>query len=296
MDKDSASPNPISAPVIKILESPEEMNAIEDLQRAVWPGSETDVVPAHVLITAVHNGGLVAGAYLEEQLVGFVFGFPGLEFTPDGPRAKHCSHMLGILPGYRDSGLGFALKRAQWQMVRHQGLDHITWTYDPLLSRNAYLNIAKLGAVCNTYKRAAYGDMRDGLNAGLPSDRFQVDWWINTRRVERRLGKRARRPLKLDNFSKADLQPLYSLHDSAGTWVRLPEHFAPLERRIALTEIPSDFNALKEADFALARDWRFFSREVFETAFKQGYLITDFVYDQGRSFYVLANGESTLEE
>jgi predicted GNAT superfamily acetyltransferase len=282
--------------VIKILDSPEEMNAIEDLQRAVWPGSETDVVPAHVLITAVHNGGLVAGAYLEERLVGFVFGFPGLEFTPDGPRAKHCSHMLGILPGYRDSGLGFALKRAQWQMVRHQGLDHVTWTYDPLLSRNAYLNIAKLGAVCNTYKRAAYGDMRDGLNAGLPSDRFQVDWWINTRRVERRLSQRARRPLKLDNFSQADLQPLYSLHDSAGTWVRPPEHFAPLERRLALAEIPSDFNALKEADFALARDWRFFSREVFETAFKQGYLVTDFVYDQGRSFYVLANGESTLEE
>ena len=286
----------MTSTVIKILEAPEDMPAVEALQRAVWPDSETDVVPAHVFIAAIHNGGLLLGAFADDRLIGFVFGFPGLESTPDGPRAKHCSHMMGILPGYRDSGVGFALKRAQWQMVRHQGLDHITWTYDPLLSRNAYLNITKLGAVCNTYRRSEYGEMRDGLNAGLPSDRFQVDWWVNTRRVERRLGKRARRPLKLHNFSQADLQPLYELPDSAGSWPRPPEHFSPLMGRLALAEIPSDINALKEADFTLARDWRFFSREIFETAFITGYLITDFVYDEGRSFYVLSHGESTLEQ
>lgn len=274
------------------------MAAIEALQRDVWPGSETDVVPAHLLITAVHNGGVLLGAYEDDKLVGFVFGFPGIEFTPDGPRPKHCSHMLGIHPAQRDSGIGFALKRAQWQLVRHQGLDHVTWTYDPLLSRNAYLNIAKLGAVCSSYRRSEYGAMRDGLNAGLPSDRFQVDWWINTRRVERRLGKRPRKPLKLDNFSKAQLQPLYALREACSEdgWLRPPEHFAPLNGKLALAEIPADFIALKNEDFALARDWRFFSRELFETAFSQGYLVTDFVYDQARSFYVLAHGESTLEQ
>ena len=284
-------------PVIKILETPEEMTTVEELQRAVWPGSETDVVPAHVFITAVHNGGLVVGAYAENQLIGFVFGFPGLESTPDGPRPKHCSHMMGIHSNYRDSGVGYALKRAQWQMVRHQGLDHITWTYDPLLSRNAYLNISKLGAVCNTYRRAEYGDMRDGLNADLPSDRFQVDWWIKTRRVEKRLSKRPRKPLKLDNFSKANLHPLYTPHASrqAQGWFSPPEHFSPLEDKLALAEIPSDFNALKQADFSLARDWRFFTRELFETAFAAGFIATDFIYDQGRSFYVLSNGETTLQ-
>ncbi len=281
--------------VIKLLESPEDMTLVEELQRAVWPGSETDIVPAHVFITAVHNGGLVIGAFVDHRLIGFVFGFPGLESTPDGPRPKHCSHMMGILPGHRDAGVGFALKRAQWQMVRHQGLDHITWTYDPLLSRNAYLNIAKLGGVCNIYRRAEYGEMRDGLNAGLPSDRFQVDWWINTRRVQTRLGKRARQPLKLDHFSKAELQPLYTPLTEISNLIRPPEHFATLEGRLLLAEIPSNFNALKEADFALARDWRFFSREVFETAFAAGYIITDFVYDNARSFYVLSHGESTLQ-
>ncbi|RPJ27475.1 MAG: GNAT family N-acetyltransferase [Chloroflexi bacterium] len=276
------------------------MTSVEALQRVVWPGSETEIVPAHLLITAVHNGGLVVGAFVDDQLVGFVFGFPGLESTPDGPRPKHCSHMLGIHPDQRDSGIGFALKRAQWQMVRHQGLDHITWTYDPLLSRNAYLNITKLGAVCNTYRRSEYGELRDGLNAGLPSDRFQVDWWIHTRRVERRLGKRPRRPLKLENFSKAALQPLYSVHDASaphqpGSWLRPPEHFSPLNGKLVLAEIPSDFIALKDADLALARDWRFFLRELFEAAFAEGYIVTDFVYEQSRSFYVLTHGESTLE-
>jgi predicted GNAT superfamily acetyltransferase len=282
-------------PVIKLLESPEDMTLVEDLQRAVWHGSETDVVPAHVFITAIHNGGMVIGAFLDEELVGFVFGFPGLDFTPDGPRPKHCSHMMGIKPGHRDSGVGFALKRAQWQMVRRQGIDHITWTYDPLLSRNAYLNIAKLGAVCNTYRRSEYGDMRDGLNAGLPSDRFQVDWWIHTRRVERRLSKRARRPLRLEDFSKAELQPLYTPQINASNLLQPPEHFTPLEGRLLLAEVPSDFGAVKDADFALARDWRFFSREVFETAFARGYIVTDFIHGHGRSFYVLTNGESTLE-
>ena len=285
----------MSAPIIKLIETPEEMNVIEALQREVWSGSETDVVPAHVFIAAIHNGGLLLGAYLNEQLVGFVFGFPGLYSTPDGPRAKHCSHMMGILPAHRDSGIGFALKRAQWQMVRHQGLDHITWTYDPLLSRNAYLNITKLGAVCNTYRRSEYGDMRDGLNAGLPSDRFQVDWWITTRRVERRLSKRVRKPLKLDDFLKADLQPLYTPLSSTGSLPRPPQHFSPLEGRLALAEIPSDFNALKAEDFSLAQDWRAFTRDVFESAFSAGYIVTDFIFDGGRSFYALSYGETTLQ-
>lgn len=284
---------------IRLLETMEEMTAVEALQREVWPGSETDVVPAHLLITVVHNGGVVLGAFLNEKLAGFVFGFPGLEFTPDGPRPKHCSHMAGVLPEHRDSGIGFALKRAQWQMVRHQSLDHITWTYDPLLSRNANLNIARLGAVCSTYRRSEYGDMRDDLNAGLPSDRFQVDWWINTKRVERRLGKHARPKLKLSHLTRVGVHPYYTVETGPGNFVCPPEHVPALEAQLLAAEVPSDFMALKAADFSLARDWRFFTREFFETAFTRGYIVTDFVFDRGegspRSFYILVDGESTLD-
>ena len=316
--------------VLRILETNEELVAVEDLQRLVWPGNETEIVPSHLLLTAVHNGGLVIGAYdsrgtkeeeiteidfdkvgqteipPEAPLVGFVFGFPGLYFTPDGPRPKHCSHMLGVLPDYRDHGIGFTLKRAQWQWVRHQGLDRITWTYDPLQSRNANLNIARLGAVCNNYMREYYGQMRDELNAGLPSDRFQVDWWINSRRVMQRLSKKPRTRLDLAHFLSAGARILNpSQIDPRG----LPRPFQEInkinyeniketeESSFLLVEIPPHLTTLKEADPILALEWRIHTRALFENLFERGYLVTDLVYLPGtypRSFYVLSNGESTL--
>lgn len=283
---------------VRVLETPEEIEQVEQLQRLVWPGSDLDVVPGHVLLTAAHNGGLVLGAYIGDRLVGLLFGFPGLYEVPDGPRLKHCSHLMGVHPDYQSTGIGFALKRAQWQMVRKQQLDRITWTYDPLLSINAHLNIGRLGAVCNTYLRAAYGQMRDGLNVGLPSDRFQVDWWINTRRVEQRLSKRPRRELALDHYDQAETPLLYRVASAAGAFIRPPGHFSIPEQALMLAEIPPNFLKLKAADFELARDWRAFTRELFETCFQAGYLVTDFIYDTSgerpRSLYVLTHGESTL--
>lgn len=297
--------------VLKILESPDDMLAVEDLQRVVWPGSETEIVPGHLLVTAAQNGGLAIGAFLPmeggeaaEKLIGFVFSFPGLYFTPDGPRPKHCSHMLGVLPEHRDSGIGFALKRAQWQMVRHQGLDRVTWTYDPLLSRNAHLNITRLGAVCNTYRRDAYGNLRDGLNTGLVTDRFEVDWWLNTARVQRRLSRRARRELDLAHFLAAGAYIVSAAQDNIEGWLTPPASHSPVpEMRtegnapILLVEIPADFQALKQADPDLASAWRLHTRILFEDLFQRGYLVTDFVFLRGRqprSYYALSHGDSTL--
>ena len=285
---------------IRILETPEDMLEVEQLQRLVWTESETDILPSHLFMAAAHNGGLVIGAFAEGKLVGVVFGFVGLEFVADGPIAKHHSHILAVHPDWRDRGVGYALKRAQWQLVRKQGLNHITWTYDPLLSRNANLNIGRLGAVCNTYLKDYYGEMRDGLNLGLPSDRFQVDWWVNTRRAERRLSKRPRRPLSLADYEKAGIRLLYtSAMTSDGLSLPADSFDAPTEP-LGLAEIPSDFLKLKERDLGLARDWRFFSREVFTLSFSTGYIVTDFIYDATgsfpRSFYVMSHGESTLED
>ena len=281
--------------IIRLLETPQDMTAVEAVQRLVWPGSETDVIPAHMLLAAVHNGGLVLGAFAEDNLVGGVFGFPGIYSTPDGPRLKHHSHILGVLPDWKGKGIGFALKRAQWQMIRKQGLDRITWTYDPLLSRNAHLNISRLGAVCNTYLRSEYGEMRDGLNAGLPSDRFQVDWWLNTKRVERRLSRRSRPVLTLDHYRAAEAI-LFEAHTHRGLALCPPKKRCALTGTLVLIEIPSDFPALKTADLSLARDWRFYAREVFEDAFTTGYMVTDFVHEDERSFYVLMHESSTLKD
>jgi predicted GNAT superfamily acetyltransferase len=285
---------------IRVIENMEEMHRVEELQRMVWQEAETDIVPAHLMNSAVHNGGVLVGAYTDETLAGFVFGITGFYSTPDGPSLKHYSSMLGVLPEFRDLGMGFALKRAQWQLVRHQGIDRITWTYDPLLSRNAWLNITRLGAVCNTYLRNFYGEMHDSLNQGLPSDRFDVDWWVNSHRVNRRLSRRRRNDISLVHYlaggsqivNPADFDPNGNLLPGAMSTTQVG-----VEQTFLLVEIPADFPALKAADIHLAHEWRLHTRTVFEKLFNAGYLVSDFVQSgtlPKRSYYVLVHGDSTL--
>jgi predicted GNAT superfamily acetyltransferase len=282
---------------IRILESVDEMIAAEETQRTTWQGSETDVIPAHMMLAVIHNGGLAIGAYASKEerprkLIGFVFGFPGTYQTPDGPRVKHHSHILAVTPQWRGKGLAFALKRAQWQIVRKQGIDRITWTYDPLLSLNAHLNIARLGAVCSSYLRSEYGKMRDGMNAGLPSDRFQVDMWVYSKRVECRLSRKPRPMLTLAQIKETDV--LVVNGERAENTIYPPSSPPELSGNVVLVEIPGNFLILKQLDITLGRDWRTFSREFFERAFSQGYLVTDFIHDDMRSYYVLTQGESVL--
>ena len=293
---------------LRILEKPGEMVAVGSLQEIIWPSEWRDSVPVHLLVAMVHGGGLLIGAYdidsTIDLLAGFVFGFPAMYQTQEGPRYKHHSHMMGVHPDHRDQGLGFALKRAQWQMVRRQGIDRITWTFDPLLSRNANINIAKLGAVCNTYLESYYGEMRDGLNIGLPSDRFQVDWWVNTQRVNHRLSKRARGRLDLAHFLAAGTKLLNPTQvDGQGLAVPATDagialaKIDPENDPVVLVEIPADFQALRQQAPELAYDWRLHSRSLLTGLFASGYLVTDFVFLPGnyaRSFYVLTHGESTL--
>jgi predicted GNAT superfamily acetyltransferase len=286
---------------LSILERAEEMPAVEDLQRVVWPGSDAEILPAHMLLASVHNGGLLIGAFLDERLVGFVFSFLGMSEKSGKQQLKHHSQMLGVHPDYRSHGIGFALKRAQWQMVRRQGIERITWTYDPLLSRNAWLNIARLGAVCETYYVDYYGELRDELNCGLPTDRFQVDWWLNTRRVNLRLSRRARGTLDLAHYLAAETPILNPTHLSPGGWPVPAEEARLAEGEekpgLLLVEIPADFTGLKVADPGLALRWRLSTRELFQALFRQGYLVTDFIHLPGitqRSFYGFSYGKATL--
>lgn len=288
---------------IRPLRTLDEFRAAEDVQREAWHSDELDIVPLHMLITAAKNGGVVLGAFHGPELIGFVFGFLGTgehRFGPEAPAAvklKHCSHQMGVRPGWQSRGVGFALKVAQREAVRNQGLRLITWTYDPLESRNAHLNILKLGAVCNTYIRDLYGELRDGLNRGLATDRFQVDWWIASNRVETRL-TRPRAPLQLHHYSGVQL-----LNPAARDDNGLPvcsDAVLPLEDYRALLEFPADFQRVRRLDNGLAQAWRQQVRAVCEDAFTRGYSVIDYIYEPGppaRSFYVLqqvAASEGTL--
>jgi predicted GNAT superfamily acetyltransferase len=284
----------------RVLTSLAEMQAVEELQRQVWPASELIIVPTHVLLTVVQNGGVLIGAWDEEKLIGFVFGFLGTdEGEVDRPamtRLKHCSHMLAVLPEYRDQRIGYQLKLAQRTAVDQQAVRLITWTYDPIESRNAHLNIARLGGIVRTYKPNHYGEMSDGLNAGLPSDRLLVEWWITSHRVKQRLGGE-RKALELELYMAANTIILNPSRVNEAALPVLTTPFEPTDA-LCLVEIPANFQHLKTNDHALALEWKLQIREVLTEAFAKGYLITDYIYetiaDRPRAFYVLAQGEATF--
>jgi predicted GNAT superfamily acetyltransferase len=276
---------------IRELTSLDDFRTCEDLQRQVWSmDSDLDVVPLHLLATAQRNGGLLLGAFEGAELVGFVFGFPGLtaEGTP-----KHCSHMMGVAARYRGLGIGYRLKLAQRKYALEQGHDLVTWTYDPLESRNANLNVCKLGVVCRKYIRDYYGPMTDGLNVGLPSDRFQVEWWIASDRVRSRLLQ------GVGPVSAVDL-PQATATFLTNKGLRAP---GPLtldwEDPSIGVEVPADYQEIKAVDPALALNWREATREVFERFFAEGWAVVGFAHERvggdARSFYVLETLEGEEE-
>ncbi len=285
---------------IRPLKTLADFHAAEAVQRAAWDSDDIDIAPLHLMLTIARNGGIALGAFAQDQLVGFVLGFLGTSnrYGAEAPatvKLKHCSHQLGVLPAWQSRGVGYALKVAQREAVLNQGVRLITWTYDPLESKNARLNISKLGAVCNTYIRDYYGELRDDLNRGLATDRFQVDWWIASRRIETRL-TRNRPPLKLQHYLDVGA-PIINA-------VQWNEHDLPVCQDLAgqppvdrfLVEFPANFQAVRRADHALALAWRLHLRSICETAFASGYTVIDCLHEPGqraRSFYVMLQTESS---
>jgi predicted GNAT superfamily acetyltransferase len=269
---------------IRPLRTLDDFRAAEDVQRAAWRSDELDIVPRHLLLTAAQNGGVLLGAFAQDQLVGFVFSFIGTGEASAAVQFKHCSHQLGVRPAWQSRGVGFALKVAQREAVRQQGLRLITWTYDPLESKNAHLNILKLGAVCHTYCRDLYGELRDGLNRGFPTDRFQVEWWIASRRVETRL-THSRPPLTPDGAPILNAATI----DPRGLPVG-PDPIGPILADRFWVEFPADFQAIRRADPDLALAWRLQIRSICEDAFARGYSVMDYIYEPGppaRSYYLM---------
>jgi predicted GNAT superfamily acetyltransferase len=285
---------------IRPLRTLEDFHAAEDVQRAAWSSDDIDVAPLHIMLTIAKNGGVALGAFAQDRLVGFVLGFLGTSqrYGAEAPatvKLKHCSHMLGVLPEWHSRGVGYALKAAQREAVLNQGVRLITWTYDPLESRNANLNIAKLGAVCNTYIRNYYGELRDDLNRGIATDRFQVDWWIASRRIETRLSRK-RPPLQLHHYLEVDAPIINPARWDDRNLQVCQDPIEPPPAHRFLVEFPADFQAVKRADNALAVAWRLHLRSICETAFASGFTVIDYVHTPGppaRSFYVMQRIDSS---
>lgn len=275
---------------IEKLTTIEQFHQCEELQRQVWGLSDTDVVPLHLLLIAQKSGGLVLGAFDDEgEMIGLLFGFLGARDAA-AQQLKHCSHMLGVLEEWQGRGVGYQLKLAQREHALAQGLELVTWTYDPLESLNANLNIGKLGVVCRTYFRELYGEMEDERNVGLSSDRFEAEWWIASQRVVHRLASGGYRP-SLDAVLKSGAQLLNpATAGPDGLLWPSPPSLEPMAETV-LVEIPAHLQAIKAADMALACQWRAHTREIFERCFAAGYTVTEFISqvqdDLRRSYYVL---------
>lgn len=146
----------------------EAARRIFDLTWAMDAGTE---ITPNLLQAMVHGGSYLSGAFIDNKIVGAAFAFPA---TNNGLHLH--SHMTAVLDEYRDKGVGYALKIDQWNWAKKKNYSYLSWTFDPLVRRNAKLNIAKLGVDISAYYPNFYGDMPDALNAGDESDRLMVSW------------------------------------------------------------------------------------------------------------------------
>ena len=275
--------------------------AAEQLQEEIWQMEPLETVSAHTIHALVYNGASLLGAYDGQKLVGFVLGVLGLidpSWLYDSvseARLKMYSVMAGVSPAYQKQGVGYHLKMAQREAALDLGLRLITWTYDPLEGVNARLNVTKLGVVCRHYIRDFHGEM-GGINAGLKTDRFEVEWWIAGNRVKGRAVK-PKRPLSLSALIGGGalvVNPTTMNEDG----FPVPSNEVTFgDSNLVLVEIPAHFQTMKQQDMPLAQQWRSHTRYLFEDFFRNGYLVTDFVHDQDdtgyqRSFYLLTHQDS----
>lgn len=254
------------------------MRAVEELQKEVWQFADLDVVPRTLLVAGREVGGVLVGAYDGSALVGFVYGFPGNE----NKQAVHHSHMLAVKPEYRSSNLGYKLKLAQRDRVLAQDLNQITWTFDPLQSRNAYFNFAKLGVIADSYRVDFYGAATSSFLHQAGTDRLWVTWLIDSERVRERL-KDERTRASLPNKAL----PLVEVgFDLAPKITEVPDLGKDL-----VIEIPADINAVPVEKPGLAVEWRKATRWAFSHALTQGYVVEEFyrgtVGDQSIGSYLL---------
>lgn len=242
-----------------------EMLAVHKLQKKVW-GLEDPMFAIYppLMNTVAHNGGTVLGAFDDAsgEVVAFLVGFLGRE--AGGP-LKLCSQAMGVLPEWRRQGVAEALKQAQREQVIAQGLPLITWTFDPLEGPNARLNLHKLRAISRRYLRDVYGSEFGALNAGLPSDRLLVEWWVQ--------GEHLNRPALVGT----EEHPLIFQVSGSGLDRRIVQSRLDLTGESLWLETAADIQQVKSVNLALALDWRLRVRSAFEHYFGRGYLATDFI-------------------
>jgi predicted GNAT superfamily acetyltransferase len=233
---------------IRPLHAVAEMRACIALQQKVWGYSELETVPDHIFIVAAKAGGQVLAAFDADLPVGFALAFPAIR---SGQAYLH-SHLVAVLPEYQNRGVGRRLKLAQRDEALSRGIDLIEWTFDPLQLKNAYFNIAKLGAIARRYVPDLYGRTSSPLHAGLPTDRLVAEWWLSSPRVQSCVsGKKGCEPATGEQISvPASIQGLCRTDPQRAEQIQLDLR-GKFEKAIALGRAAVGFRLDQEAGLYL---------------------------------------------
>jgi predicted GNAT superfamily acetyltransferase len=245
----------ITAFEIRELRAIDELAEAVRLQQQIWGFDDVDLVPLRMFVVATKIGGQALGAFDRGSMIAFCLCLPGLK--PGGKSYLH-SHMLGVLPEYRNSGAGRLLKFKQREYVLAQGIKLMEWTFDPLEIKNAFFNIERLGAITRRYVRNQYGISSSHLHGGLPTDRLIAEWWVETPRV--------------------------ALAQSGETCFR--------PRPEASITVPANIAEMRQREPGQARELQASLAEQFEKHFQSGLAVIGFERTAGAGIYLLAPWDS----
>ncbi len=274
----SPDPSPPSTPSpveFRELVSVDDIRLVQDMERRVWGCADIDVSPVLLMVALVKSGALLLGAFVDGRLVGFSFSVPG---DRKGEHL-HWSHMTGVEDAWRGSGLGTRLKLEQARRVAARGYSCLQWTFDPLQSLNAHLNLVKLGAYADEYAEHVYGDSTSDLHRGAPTDRLIATWRLDPDGTPRRSSlleaARSETPAPAGDVVRREGWDLYT-----------PAAVLP-DARVVTVPVPGRFSAMLQEAPARALDWRLHTRAQFEALFARGYRAVDFRRHGDRGHYVL---------
>jgi predicted GNAT superfamily acetyltransferase len=247
---------------IEVADQPEAMASARAVFDEVWPGEGTQVT-SNLLRALVHAGGYCSVVLDDDdRVVGAALGFPSRDSSLPGGVYLH-SHMAAVVDGLRDRGIGAAIKQHQRAWAREQGIPVVSWTFDPLVRRNAHFNVNRLGVEVRAYHPDFYGVMTDAINAGDRTDRL-VAWWVVD---SERAHAAAQGDLVIPDHDSVlqNARDLIRLDDGVP---RLADPPAPGET--VLVSLPDDVVSLRQADPALGLQWRLAVREALTTSFEAG--------------------------